>query len=80
MFLHDRDRYKNSFYGACFFAVVANGKDAASAEATEQIHQLADLVERFCAENISGEPISDDELGALPVGHGISDLPDAEHP
>jgi hypothetical protein len=69
---------KTFFTAFAFFAVVAQGKDVAGAEAAEQIHKLADLAERFCAENIGGEPISDDEPSALPVDHRISELPDAE--
>jgi hypothetical protein len=52
---------KTLFTTFAFFAVVAQGKDVAGAEAVEQIRKLADLAERFCVENTSGEPFSDDK-------------------
>jgi hypothetical protein len=51
------------FTALAFFAVLAKGKDAGSAEAADQIHQLAVLVEGFCARSESGMPATTDAGG-----------------
>lgn len=42
------------FTALAFFAVLAKGRDANSAEEAEQIRQLAALAENFCARNAGG--------------------------